>query len=373
MPSLKKSCFLVGIFGIGAIVYSMLMLPTHLAGPVAIVTNGSTHSGALLAVVTERSPNKTISAVVAIVQQEHSPLSNVSAVVQVLATGRSPNVNASTHDNRTIQHCNPNLTPSVDAWYINVASATERAQCMETQLHALDFHGVYRYEADPFPKECGIHDIKCLKTHKWADCVFSGKVRYEKLSLHGTKDHDTESTVQHAWSNYCSHLRLFASLAKMHKEADYVVIFEDDVVISDRFVEYVQRLICLYKDREWVVIQLEPFGYVDAGNATVWWDENRSSTVFTDPNYIGDNWGYHALLARRKALRMLARCMTKKPVVPIDFIHRNCLQGKFLSAKVRPNVVQQPEMFTEGMVGFRRKRLPLPTYCSEAVLDSMIR
>jgi len=277
---------------------------------------------------------------------------------------------------KTMQRgCRPYPTPSVDAWYINVKSATERSDCMERQFRDAGFHSVNRFDAVMFPKACRLGDLDCMKRNNWTDCIGIGIVRYELLTLHGGAGYDRNTTAKHAWSNYCSHYRLFNLLGTVYNnkiDAPYVIIFEDDVVISDYFLEWVQHFICSFKGKQWDVIQIEPFGQIPGEHLMTWRDGNVSETDVLSPRK-GNMWGFHALLAKKWALIGMARCMRGRPVIPIDYMHRKCFQGSFFSVNVNPNVVQQPEMFNESLLNWNRPRLPVPKYCAKKVFETMIR
>merc|ERR1712110_813322 len=131
------------------------------------------------------------------------------------------------------------------------------------------------------------------------------------IAEHGSLNFNKAKIAEHVWANYCSHQRLFTDLDSS-KGADYVVVFEDDIVVSSALFEWLQFFIHdAPPDRflKWDALQIDPFG--DADHLPY---EKPLKRYFR--NYIASfylpwqhpNWGFHALLVRRTSLHKLVYC-----------------------------------------------------------------
>jgi GR25 family glycosyltransferase involved in LPS biosynthesis len=257
----------------------------------------------------------------------------------------------------------------LEAWYVNMAKSKSRKKCIERQL-AEQGLSPNRYEAVIWPKTCSGNTM-CLqkKSSGVADCV-EGGIAWGGVAQHGTgKDLEEKVGVIQSGvlANWCSHKRLFEQLQReklgdntTNAEEEYILIFEDDVVLhkdfKDRVVKFIQEYDGKLNDgrkMNWMSVQIDPFG--QTGHHLGKFDEG----VISVPDKTHGEWyGMHAWLVKKSALPKITKWMSEHKAIPIDWIPKR--MSNFLAWK--PHIAENPEVVHSG------GHVHLPAYCDK---DSM--
>merc|ERR1719160_205699 len=163
----------------------------------------------------------------------------------------------------------PSGKPKIEAWYVNLKKSKDRNKCISQQLEDLGFEP-YRFEAVEWPKTCSGNTACLRQKTDVADCI-TGGVGWGAVTVHGTKNKNSEARVQRGvLANWCSHKRLLEQyeMNKTNtKEEEYIVVFEDDVILHKDFKDRIEKFIMEYdgklndgKVMDWDFVQIDPFG-----------------------------------------------------------------------------------------------------------------
>jgi hypothetical protein len=259
----------------------------------------------------------------------------------------------------------------VDVYYVNMDNAHERKNCLERQFR--DMPGSpqpKRYSALKFPEQCAKAKTnakyeECLKEAQLDDCFESG-IDYAATGTHGTQVHDQHKIRNAVLSNWCGHKRLFKQLEAEAKNGtstpEYVVVLEDDVILDRKyFLKVIKDFAKNYHNRDWDVVQLDPFGHKDRKDLL---EQFRGKPVFkpTADSTCSAYWGFHAVLVKTSALHRINHWMSINQAVPIDWLPWRMPHVLAYSALVSRN----PEATLRGGT------VVLPHYCSSKVMKSTI-
>lgn len=259
---------------------------------------------------------------------------------------------------------------SLDVWYVNMDGAKERKRCLERQFS--DMPGKpqpKRFPALKFPEACiksKTHEKyeTCLKEADLGDCFEAG-IDYAATGTHGTQEH-TEYKIRNAvLSNWCGHKRLFKQVEEAANNGtapQYVVVLEDDVIVDRKyFMQVLKDFAKNYKNRDWDLVQLDPFGHKDRKDFK---ERFRGKPVFK-PSADGQcsaYWGFHAVMIKVSAIKRINHWMSINQAVPIDWLPWRMPHSLAYSALISRN----PEAKIGGDV------IVLPGYCSQKVMKSTI-
>lgn len=247
----------------------------------------------------------------------------------------------------------------VEVWYVNMDTHPERKECLEKQFQDMKPPvKANRFPALKFPteKECGDKPfVTCLQAKGFGDCV-EGGVDWYATSTHGSGDADEFQTRAAVISNWCGHKRLWKQLEKSNSSKYHVVLEDDTILDREWFMNVVSDFATNYKDKEWDLVQVDPFGAKDKKDLV---GHFRGKPVFQNTEMGGCSmyWGFHAALIKNDALPRINKWMATHDAIPIDWIQWKMPRGLSFSGLIARN----PEAKLYG------KTIALPSYCSKAV------
>lgn len=263
-------------------------------------------------------------------------------------------------------------------WYFNMDKAVKRKECLEHQLNNMKVKvEVNRFAAIQFPARCVANvegkDVdpeqyeQCLKEEGLGDCI-EGGIDYAATETHGSEERSPWEIRSAVLSNWCGHKRLWRKLeqdmqdpAKRDSVPKYLVFLEDDVILDrEYFLSVVRDFASNYKERDWDLVQIDPFGGKAKDDFIGQW---RGKPVFKPA--AGDcskYWGFHAVLVKTEALPRINSWMSANKALPIDWLPwtmPDCLAFSGL-------VARNPEARLFGKI------VVLPQFCSEEVQKTTI-
>jgi len=218
----------------------------------------------------------------------------------------------------------------VDVWYVNVAGAKPRENCMNAQLKQLNV-------------EPNRHQALRVLT---PDCTVGGEKKafmtdYDEV----TKVLKTDETTRfHVVSNWCSHKQLFSKLYNSSSKADFFMVLEDDTVIDEAaFLPKMKEFISDYKGdmaKDWQMVQVDFYGSSckahrvgSVGGKTVFKPKNlfKQGVGFKKPlkgsQECAQYFGGQALLVRRSEIPSIVENMEQHQTVPLDWLPAQLPRG----------------------------------------------
>jgi len=263
--------------------------------------------------------------------------------------------------------------PSIEAWYVNADEQKARANCISKQLNNTGLEP-FRFKAVKPPRLGeGDYDSQMAKSDI-KDCVPNG-VDWFGAATHGSSDKDQMATRQKVVANWCSHKRLFEILPA--RPAEYFLVLEDDAVLdTEKLRPVLEDFIVNYKDQDWDVVQIDPFGFKDRATLQgyhrgrpIWKACKQKSSeqyclnVFSQREKCAQYYGFHAVLMKKSGLENVKKWMNANKAMPIDWMPLR--MDRVLSFAA--GVSQNPEQKNTGGVD-----VEVPAYCSKDILKSSI-
>eukprot|EP00746_Dinoflagellata_sp_MGD_P147161 gnl/MRDRNA2_/MRDRNA2_79540_c0_seq1.p1 gnl/MRDRNA2_/MRDRNA2_79540_c0~~gnl/MRDRNA2_/MRDRNA2_79540_c0_seq1.p1 ORF type:complete len:622 (-),score=87.86 gnl/MRDRNA2_/MRDRNA2_79540_c0_seq1:15-1880(-) len=271
---------------------------------------------------------------------------------------------------------------TIEAFFINIISSTQRADCMNRQLSQIadlfKTAGVnfihHRYPGVE-PTQSSIEEA--LKSPQMAQCFPSNKVA--NLTHPGADINEWKGVL----GNTCAHMKLVDMLSgRKSQQADYYMMFEDDVVFNpENFVSSVVDFVKNDKGH-YTLLALDTFQaiwhkgqVVNSVNKKEFmsWDppKGERATGELDIYSFSSAWGYwgaHSWLLPRTRLAQFRQHMHVRPTAPLDWYPKMRSQHHISFMAFQTNSVRQFRFADQAFTDMAA----LPKSCLEMSVSDIV-